>query len=163
MDISRLDRNRTIVGAVASLVLLVSLLFLPWYSLADNPTRASGEGFVCGAGDFECTGIETFPILGPLLVLAALAPPILGYIVARGHRLSWPPGEVTMVVGFTAFVLIAYNGLIDRPGSGLEESGVGLDYGYYVALAATAGIAAVGYLRAAESGGRRERRAPGTV
>ena len=52
----------------------------------------------------------------PLLLLAAIAPPILAYIVVRGHKLSWAPGELTMVAGFTAFVLIAYNGIIDPPG-----------------------------------------------
>jgi len=38
-----------------------------------------------------------------------------------GLRLSWPPGELTMFVGFTAFVLIAYNGIVDQPGTGNQE------------------------------------------
>ena len=32
MDFSRLNRGRVTVGAIASLLLIVSILFLPWYS-----------------------------------------------------------------------------------------------------------------------------------
>ena len=39
-----------------------------------------------------------------------------------------------MVGGFAAFVLIGYNGIIDKPGSGIAETGVSLDYGYWIAL-----------------------------
>ncbi len=162
MDFSRLSRPEA-VGAAAAVVLLVSLFFLPWYSLADNPTREMGEGFICGEGEFSCTGWETFPILGPLLVLAAAAPLILAYIVVRGHKLSWAPGEATMVAGFAAAVLLFYNGIIDKPGSGFAEIGVSLDYGYGVALVAAVGIAVAGYWRSVVAAGPRQRSAPGTV
>ena len=169
MDFSRLDRNRTLIGAAASAVLILSLLFAPWYSLESNPQRVEGtedfnpDAFICGAGDFECTGFETFPILRWLLILAALAPAILGYILIRGHKLSYPPGEMTMVAGFAAFVLIAYNGIIDRPGSTVAETGISLDWGYWLALLATVVIAAIGFMRSLESGARQGRKAPGTV
>ena len=39
-----------------------------------------------------------------------------------------------MVVGFAAMVLIGYNGIIDKPGTGPQEIGVSLDYGYWLAL-----------------------------
>ena len=39
-----------------------------------------------------------------------------------------------MIAGFAATVLIAYNGIIDKPGTGPAEIGVSLDYGYWVAL-----------------------------
>jgi hypothetical protein len=164
MELSRLDRNRTIVGAVASLVLILSLLFLPWYSLSDTQARVDQGAWVCGTGDFSCTGFETFPILRWLLILAALAPAILGYILIRGHKLSYPPGEMTMVAGFSAFVLIAYNGLLFRPnpakGQVFEES---LAIGYWLALLAALTIGVIGFLRSMESGGRQKRKAPGTV
>ena len=168
MEFSRLHRNRTIVGAVASALLVVSLLFLPWFDLASNPQREAGpdfnpDAFICGTGEFECTGWETFPILRWLLLLAALAPAILAWILVRGHALSYPPGEMTMVAGFGAFVLIAYNGILDRPGSAVAETGVGLAYGYWIALACAVAIAVVGFLRSLDSGGRQGRRAPGTV
>lgn len=169
MEFSRLDRNRTIVGAAASVLLVLSLIFLPWFELELNPQRdAAGpdynpDAFVCGTDEFECTGWETFPVLRWLLILAAFAPAILGWILVRGHRLSYPPGEMTMVAGFAAFVLIAYNGILDRPGDTVAETGVGLAIGYWIALAGSAAIAVVGFLRSLDSGGRRQRKAPGTV
>jgi hypothetical protein len=167
VDFSRLDRNRTILGAAASVLLLISLFFLPWFELEANPQRvgpeATPDAFICGEGEYSCTGWETFPIMRWLLLGAVFAPAILGWILIRGHKLSWAPGELTMVVGFTAFVLVLYNGLIDRPGSQIAESGVGLDYGYFIALLATLMMSATGFLRSQESGGRQARKAPGTV
>jgi hypothetical protein len=165
MDFSRLNQGRVIAGAVASALLIIAVLFLPWYSydLAGVHKAQSSDAWICGTGETSCTGFETFPILRWLLLLAALAPAILAYILIRGHKLSYPPGEMTMVAGFAAFVLIAYNGIIDKPGTGEAEIGLGLDYGYWVALVASVGIAAVGWMRSLESGGRKARKAPGTV
>ena len=164
MDFSRLDRNRVLLGALGGGVLVISLLFLPWYSLSHNPARDGGEGFICGTDDYSCTGFETFPILRWLLLAGALAPLILAWIIVRGHQLSWAPGEMTMVVGFAAMTLIGYNGIIDRPApDNGTEFGIGLDYGYWLALLAAIAIAATGFLRSLVSGGRKERKAPGTV
>ena len=175
MEISNLDRNRTIAGAIASLALILSLFFLPWYELTDSPSRYDQGAWVCGGpppgadpsttqGDTSCTGWETLSILRWLLLLAALAPAILGYILVRGHKLSYPPGEMTMVAGFSAFVLIAYNGIMFKPepveGQAFEIS---LGIGYWVALIAAAVIGAVGFLRSQASGGKQQRKAPGTV
>jgi len=164
MELSALDRNRTIAGALASLVLIGSLLFLPWYELTDTPARAEQGAWVCGVNDFSCTGWETFSILKYVLLLAALAPAILGYILVRGHKLSYPPGEMTMVAGFSAFVLIAYNGIMFKP-EPVEGQvfGTSLGIGYWLALIAAAVIGVVGFLRSMESGGRQKRKAPGTV
>jgi hypothetical protein len=164
MDFSRLNRGRVVAGGIASLLLIVSILFLPWYSLTDVPEREATGAWLCGAGNFECTGFETFPMLRWLLLLAAIAPLILAYILVRGHRLSYPPGEMTMIAGFAAAVLIAYNGIIDKPApeQGLEF-GTSLSYGYWVALLAAIAIAAVGFTRSIESGPRKTRKAPGTV
>jgi hypothetical protein len=168
VDFSRLDPVRVIVGGTASILLVVSLLVMPWYTLSHaNAARQPhspdySNAFICGTGDFHCTGFDTFPILRWLLILAALAPVILAYILVRARRLSWPPGEMTMVAGFAAAVLITYNGIIDRPGSGIAESGVALDYGYWVALVASLAIAITGFLRS-QAGQRQVRRAPGTV
>jgi hypothetical protein len=162
MNFSKLSRAE-LLGLVASAVLLFALIFLEWYSLADTPGRNAGTDFVCGHNDYSCTGWETFPILRWVLVAVALAPLILAYIVVRGHKLSWAPGELTMVLGFTAFVLIAYNGLIDRPGEEGAEIGITLQVGYYVALAASLGISACGIGRAMEAQKGAPRKAPGTV
>lgn len=162
MDFSRLNRTRVLVGGAAAILLAVSVLFMPWFSLTDTATRMENpaDNYICGQGELSCTGFETFPILRWLLLASTIAPLILAYIILRGHRLSWAPGEMTMVVGFAAFVLILYNGILDRPGS---TFGVGLDYGYWIALLAALGIAITGYSRSIESGGRKERTAPGNV
>jgi len=163
VDFSRLNMRRTVVGGVAAALLLASLLLLPWFDLTDTPERADSGAWVCGEQEFSCTGWETFPIMRWLLLLAAVAPPILAYIVVRSHKLSWAPGELTMVAGFTAFVLIAYNGIIDPPGSGNQEIGITKEIGYYVALFSALGIAAAGTGRAMETTKDAPRKAPGTV
>lgn len=164
MDLSRLDRNRTLIGAAASLLLVLSILFLPWFTVSDSPQRYEQGAWLCGVEDFSCTGFETFPILRWLLLLAALAPAILGYILIRGHKLSYPPGELTMLAGFAATVLIAYNGILDRPApeTGLEFE-IGIGWGYWLALLCAIAIGFIGFVRSMESGGRRGRKAPGTV
>lgn len=163
MDFSRLNVRRTVVGGVASALLVLSLLFLPWFSLTDASTREASD-WLCGQGETSCTGFETFPILRWLLLAAALAPAILAYILVRGHQTTWPSGEMTMVVGFTAFALILYNGIIDIPAPEEgQEFGESLAWGYWVALLAALGIAATGFFRSAEEKGPAQRKAPGTV
>ena len=165
MDFSRLNANRVLFGAIASALLIIAILFLPWYSVAPNSQRisTSPDNWICGTNETSCTGFETFPILRWLLLLTAAAPLILGYIIVRGHKLSYPPGEMTMVAGLAATVLIGYNGILDKPGTGPGEIGVSLDYGYWIALACAIAIAIVGITRSLESGGRKARKAPGTV
>jgi hypothetical protein len=161
VDASRLDRSE-IIGMVAAAVLVLSLFFT-WFSLSTDPEvvqRGQEEGnWACGVGDSSCTGWETFPILRWLLIAAAAAPFILSWIVIRGHALSWPRGELTAIVGLTAFVLIAYNGIVDKPEDGLEMS---LGFGYWLALLASIGIFISGGFRAVESGGGAQRKPPAT-
>lgn len=161
LDASKLDRSE-IIGMVAAAVLVLSLFF-QWYSLSTDPSVVQRGGdpanWACGVGDSSCSGWETFPILRWLLIAAAAAPFILSWIVIRGHALSWPRGELTAVVGATAFVLIAYNGIIAKPQNGLEIS---LGIGYWIALLACVGIFISGGFRAVESGGGGQRKPPAT-
>jgi len=161
MDFSRLNRTRVLLGGVAAL-LLIGSLFLPWFSLTDSPTRMDNPevNYICGTGDLDCTAWETFPILRWLLIGASIAPLILAWILVRGHKLSWAPGELTMVVGFAAFVLVLYNGIIDKPG---DTFGISLSYGYFIAILSALGIAITGFTRSVESAPRQTRKAPGTV
>jgi hypothetical protein len=152
-----------VLGLAGSAVLLVSLLFLPWYSLAETPTRVAGDGFICGPGNLDCTGFQTFPLMRWAIVAVALAPPVLLYLLVRGHAVGWPLGELTMIAGSLGFVLIAYNGIIDRPGVGVEEAGISLTFGYVLALCACIAIALSGVARATEMGGQRARRPPGVM
>ena len=159
MDTSKLSRSE-IAGMGAAVVLIISL-FLPWFSLETSGVVRDDPGdWVCGIGDNSCTGFDTFPILRWLLLAAASAPFILAWIVVRGHALSWPRGELTAVVGMIAFVLIAYNGFVDKPSE--SDIGISLTYGYFLALLASVGIAIAGALRAVESGGGARRKPPAT-
>jgi hypothetical protein len=162
MDFSRLDRNRTLLGGTAAILFIATLFLLPWFSIDVTPQQTRQDAWICGTGDSSCTGFDTFPILRWFLLAGALSPLILAWIIVRGHKLSWPPGEMTMVVGFTMMVLIGYNGIIDKPGSGVTENFVSLTYGYWIALLCSIAIAATGFLRS-QAGQRRQRKAPGTV
>jgi hypothetical protein len=143
-------------GMLAAVVLGVSL-FLPWFSTSSNP-NSEIESAGIGPSD-SASAWDTFGVLQYLLLAACTAPFILSWIIARGHKLTWAPGEVTMIVGITAFVLILCNGIIlGKPEPGVEIS---LDIGYFVALAASLGLAFCGYLRQAVY--TEGRRPPGTL
>jgi hypothetical protein len=131
LDLSRLTPGE-LMGMAAALILLGSL-WLPWFTTSGSNSSA--------------TAFETFPILRWFLIAACAAPFILSWIVARQHKLTWRPGEVTMIVGITTFVLILCNGIIlGKPEPGIE---IGLDIGYFVALLAAAGMLVAGYFRQA--------------
>lgn len=156
------ELNRSeLVGVIAALV-LVGSLFLEWFSLdsGEGVERDEPGDWVCGEDNYSCSAWSTFPVLRWLLIAAASAPIILTYIVLRGRSLSWPRGEVTAIVGLIALVLIAYNGIIDRPSP--NDIGVGLSYGYFIGLLGAIGINLGGGFRAIASGGARPRRPPGS-
>lgn len=138
------------LGAAA----LLGVMFLPWYSTSDNP-----NALINGTrGTFNA--FQTFKVLDILLVAACTAPFILAWIIARGHALTWRPGEVTMIVGMTAFVLIILNGIVlGKPGG--PDSEINLKYGWFLALLGAAGICAAGVLRQAEQA--RDRKPPGVL
>lgn len=159
MGTEKLSRSE-ILGMVVALI-LVGSLFLEWFSLeTENVTRDEADDWVCGEGNNSCTGFDTFPILRWLLIAAASAPFILAWIVIRGHALSWPRGELTAIVGLIAFVLIAYNGIVDKPSA--NDIGVSLSFGYWIAILASLGIFLSGGFRAVESGGGARRKPPAT-
>jgi hypothetical protein len=159
MGTEKLSRSE-ILGMIAALI-LVGSLFLQWFSLeTEDVARDEPGDWVCGVGDNSCSGWDTFPILRWLLLAAASAPFILAWIVIRGHALSWPRGELTAIVGLTAFVLIAYNGFVDKPSE--NDIGVSLAFGYWIAILACLGIFFSGGFRAVESGGGAQRKPPAT-
>jgi hypothetical protein len=144
LDLSKLSPGEY-MGMGAALVLFLSL-FLPWFTTSDsNEFSQLNDGAI--ANGASASAWEVFSTLDILLVLACSAPFILSWILARGHKLTWKPGEVTMIVGMTAFVLILCNGIIlGRPGDSVD---IGLGIGYFVGLLAAAGMLAAGYLRQA--------------
>jgi hypothetical protein len=140
--------------AMAGGVLLAVGLFLPWYSAENQRADVAG---MPGPGDF--TAWEVHSILRWLFLAAAVAPIILSYIVARGHKLSWARGEMTAVAGIAAFGLAVYNGLVDKPG---EPSGlIGTKYGFFVSLLGIVLLMGGSALRASES--ERPRKPPGVL
>lgn len=152
LDFSLL-RPGEFVGFAGAGVLLLSL-FLPWYGTSSNP-NAEINGM---RGTFSA--FEAFKTLDVLLVAACTAPFILAWIVIRGHGLGWRPGEVTMIVGMTAFMLILLNGVIlGTPGS--PKSEISLEIGWFVGLIGAAMICAGGVLRQAEMA--RDKKPPGVL
>ena len=146
-DFSQVSRAE-LVGMASGLVLFASL-WLPWFATsAGNPhsrinTANVGPGHTANAW-------QTYRILDVLLVLAFLAPFILAWVIARGHALTWRPGEVTAIAGLTAFILILANGII--LGKPKPDIALSLDVGYFVGLAAALGLVVAGYLRQSRYG-----------
>src|SRR5919201_4937001 len=148
LDLSRVSPGE-LLGMGAALVLLASL-WLPWFTTSsDNPNSKLPGG---ATGGDSADAWQVFSTLDWLLVAACVAPFILTWIIARGHKLTWKPGEVTMVVGITAFILIISNGIVlGKPHDSGDTTAIGisLDYGYLIALIASFGMAVAGYLRQA--------------
>jgi hypothetical protein len=161
-SISRLHWSEGV--GFAGVAILLGSLFLPWFATdcsdkaGTTPSGCNPNSVYNGVrGDF--TAFQTFKILDWLLVAACIAPFILAYIIARGHQLSWRPGEVTMIVGMIAFALILLNGVIlGKPGDTVD---IGFQYGYPIGLLGAFLIMAGGTLRQALA--TRARKPPGVM
>lgn len=141
--------------AVVGGVLLTVALFLDWYASKGKGRLMQGDETVKGAlSGWDIHTIIRYPIL-----IAALAPIVLMYILLRNHALSWPRGELTAVLGIFAFGLIAYNGLADRPATSNSLSS--LQLGWYLAILGS--ILVVGGSASRASSVERKRKPPGTL
>lgn len=141
-----------LVGFLGAAVLAASL-FMKWFATDCITTEAARAGEDCNPNSVydgergEFTAFETFQFLDWMLVAACVAPFVLAYIIARAHRLSWKPGEVTMIVGMIAFALILLNGIIlGKPG---DTVGMHFELGYLVGLIGAFLIMLGGILRQA--------------
>jgi hypothetical protein len=152
MLFDRLGRGELV--AVAGGLLLAVCLFLPWYETDQDNPNATIDG-VSGS----VSGWEVHQVLRWLLLLAALAPFILVWIVIREHELSWPRGELTAVVAIAAFGIVAYVGFLDRPGR--PGGAISLALGYYGALLGTILMIAGGAMSAGQT--ERQRKPPGVL
>jgi hypothetical protein len=148
----RLGRSEAL-GALGGLLLAVGV-FLPWYATSATNRNADIDG---ARGTFSAW--EVHPILRWLLLAAAIAPFVLAYIIARERELSWPRGEMTAVVAIAAIGLIAYVGLLDRPGQPSGE--ISLRFGWFVALLGAALMLFGGASRAGST--ERPRKPPGVL
>lgn len=142
-----------IIACVGGLILAISV-FLPWYSTkASNPnSKINGS-----RGDFSAWDAHTISRF--LFLAGAAAPFILAWIVVREHQLSWPRGEVTAIVGITAFVLVLVLGFIARPGDPRDT--ISFNVGWYLAIVASIVIIVGALQRTKES--ERTRKPPGVL
>lgn len=148
MDLKKLDRGEA-VAALGGVILAVSL-FLTWYKLGNSLAVLNS----CRGPNGSCTGWAALTILRYLLLLAAIAPAILAYIIVRGHALSWPRGELTAVTALAALTFIIFRGVIDKPGSPPGQISVG--FGWVFALLGGLLILTGSIARTRESGARRK-------
>jgi hypothetical protein len=148
MNVKELDRGELV--AIAGGILLGVSLFLNWYSLGNRNAMLGS----CRGPNTTCTGWAALSILRFLFLIAAVAPLILAYIIARGHALSWPRGELTAVTALVALIMTLFLGVIDHPGSPPDEISVSI--GWWVALAADLLILTGSVFRSKQSGVRRK-------
>ena len=140
--------------ALAGAVLLAAGLFVPWYD-----TNAGNRNATIAGTHGSASGWQVHLVLRWLLLAAALAPPILAWIMVREHELSWPRGEMTAVVAMIALVLVLYVGVIDRPGQPKGE--ISLAYGWFAAALGCVLMCAGGAARAGTTD--RPRKPPGVL
>jgi hypothetical protein len=148
MNFKALNRGE-LIATVGGILLGISL-FLSWYALGNSHAMLNS----CHGPNTVCSGWHSLTILRFVLLIAAVAPAILAYIIMRGHALSWPRGELTAVVALVALVFTLFRGLLDKPGVPIGEITVSI--GWWIALLADLLILAGSVFRAQESGARRK-------
>jgi hypothetical protein len=145
-----------LVAAVGG-TLLVWSLWMPWFATScesTSPPTPAGcnphsvfdakPGVDRAHGQFDA--VESFATLPLLLIIAAVIPAVLAWMIARARPFGWSPGEPVMIAGIYATVLVLLNGLVlGRPGA--ESVEISLQHGYFVAIAGGLGILAGGLLR----------------
>lgn len=162
-SLKRIHRSE-LLGLAGVAILAVALFLLPWFStscpdahaahMAKSCNPNSKIGLASGMASYGTfTGWQTYTYIRWLLLAACIAPFVLVYIVARGNKLSWRPGEVTMIVGIIAFALILLDGIIlGRPGGNNKSAvGISLEIGYAVGLVGAFLISFGGFRRQAEN------------
>jgi hypothetical protein len=157
-----------LVAAVGGAVLTWAL-WLPWFATScDSASPASPAGcnphsvFDAKPGVDRSLGqfdaVEAFASLPLLLIIAAFIPAVVAWMMARGGRSGFRPGEAVMIAGIYGTVLVLLNGLVlGRPGE--QTVDVSLRWGYFVAIAGALALVAGGLLRQARD--VRGRNAPG--
>lgn len=142
-----------LIGVLGGL-LLAGAQFAPWYDSVSPLASIGGFG---GLGEHSAWQVHA--VLRWLLLLIAVAPFVLAYIVARDHQLSWARGELTAVLAIVALGVVLWVGVVDRPG---EPPGqIELAWGWYVALTGSGLILAGAARRTGET--ERRRRPPGSL
>lgn len=126
MNLKALNRGE-VLATIGGLLLGISLI-MAWFSLGNANAQLNS----CQGPNTVCTGWDSLSAFRYLILLAAIAPLILSWVIIRGHALAWPRGEMTAVVAVIALILVLFRGVIDQPGSPPEE--ITVSYGFFVAL-----------------------------
>lgn len=152
MDTSNLGRGAAIAG-VSGLVLFIALFFLDWYSVDAVDVVQEQVGGVLGveAGADTSEGIsgwDAFDFTNLVCLLAIIVSVGLAAMTLFGASASLPVAgsALTCGIGALAFICVLYRTL-DPPGEGLDR-----EFGLFIGLLATAGIAIGGYLGMQEEG-----------
>jgi hypothetical protein len=125
MDFRQLDRGELI--AVLGGAILGLSVFLAGYTLGDQYTVLGN----CRGPGSSCTAWNSL-ILRFLLLVAAIVPAVLTWIILRGHALSWPRGEMTAIIAIAALTFTVFRGVIDKPGTPPGE--ISISFGWWIGL-----------------------------
>src|SRR5947209_4770789 len=127
MHFNELNRGE-LLAMVGGAILALSV-FLPWFDLGNSHAMLNQ----CHGPNTTCTGWNSLGALRYLILLTAIAPTILAYIIVRGHALSWPRGELTALTALMALTFTLFRGIIDKPGTPAGE--ITVDFGWWIGLA----------------------------
>jgi hypothetical protein len=145
--------------SMAGGLLLALAVFLPWYETGNSNSTIGSFGPGPEVANQDFSAWQVLPVFRFLLLLAAIAPFILAWIIVREHSLSWPRGEFTAVVGLAALTVILVKGFVFKPG---EPTGqISLTYGWFVALVGSVLILIGAFVRSTEIG--KARKPPGVL
>jgi uncharacterized membrane protein len=125
MHTSKLGRGE-LMAVIGGIIVGVSL-FLNWYHSRSVNGYIGGHH---GVGTYSAWDVH--PITRWLMLAGAIAPLILAYIIARELKLSWPRGQMTMVVSVALLGFLVFYGIINRPGGPSGE--IKLRYGWFLAM-----------------------------
>jgi len=152
MDLKRLSRGE-IISTIGGLLLGLSL-FLPWYSLGNVFAHAGSCSNDIHHLNTTCSAWNALTVFPILFLLGAAAPLILAWIIARGHALAWPRGEMTAVVAVIAIILTLFLGVVDKPGA--PPGQISIEWGWFIALLGGLMMVTGAMWRARESSPRRK-------
>jgi hypothetical protein len=148
MDFRELDRGELVV--VLGGAILGASVFLSWFALGDSYTVLGS----CRGPSSSCSAWRSLMIIRYLLLVTAVAPLVLAWIIIRGHALSWPRGEMTAIIAIAALTFIVFRGVIDPPGTPPGE--ISISYGWWIGLAGGILILIGSVWRAQESAATRK-------
>jgi hypothetical protein len=148
MDFRELDRGELV--AVLGGAILGASVFLAWFALGDSYTMLGS----CRGPSSSCSAWRSLMIIRYLLLVTAVAPLVLAWIIIRGHALSWPRGEMTAIIAIAALTFIVFRGVIDPPGTPPGE--ISISYGWWIGLAGGILILIGSVWRAQESAATRK-------